>query len=130
MTVAAHNDLRDRARQVLNAYPATQVQDALHEARAALEAKRVRAKGVRRLDLNRRCEILAKLEVHYVQLLIALIEERPALIRERLSLAMLASPKPMFDNPVIAWGAQILRDEVLREAGLLPAPGQLGDVGT
>jgi len=34
-------------------------------------------------------------------------------------LAKLASPEPMFDNPLVAWEAQRLRDEILREAGLI-----------
>ena len=36
-----------------------------------------------------------------------------------LTLARLASPEPMFSSPIAVWEAQRLRDEVLREAGLI-----------
>lgn len=42
--------------------------------------------------------------------------------RQLLALAKLASPEPMFNNPIVAWEAQRLRDDILRAAGLIGAP--------
>lgn len=124
--VPTHQQQRDRARDVLGEYSVHLVTTSLLEARDALDQKRFRIKGrARREELNKLSSVLAALEVHYVQLWRALGADMPELLKERLLLAKLASPRPMFDNPLVGWGAQIVRDAVLRESGDLPTPSQL-----
>lgn len=49
------------------------------------------------------------------------------LTMERRYLAMLASKTPQFDNPLVAWSIEVLRDRVLAEP---PAPTEGGTGGT
>ena len=116
--IPSHTQQRDRAREILGQWSVILVEEALKEARAALNQKRFRGK-------NRLSEILAALEVYYVHLWRALGVDMPTLFDERLLLAKLAAPRPMFDNPLIGWAAQTLRDDVLRDAGELPSTSQL-----
>ena len=44
--------------------------------------------------------------------------ELTSLRRERRLLAMLASETPQFDNPLVAWEAQAVRDRILAEGAI------------